>query len=80
MAETSQDPEKLLEVFRNAVPMRRIGRPEDYPGIITMLASDEASFITGQVISVSGGLTMAVITANPTILSGDLHELRRHPL
>ena len=59
VAETSRDPEKLLEVFRNAVPMRRIGRPEDYPGIITMLASDEASFITGQVISVSGGLTMA---------------------
>ncbi|QTP56563.1 glucose 1-dehydrogenase [Billgrantia sulfidoxydans] len=58
-AETSRDPDKLLEAFRNAVPMRRIGQPEDYPGIITLLASDEASFITGQVISVSGGLTMA---------------------
>ncbi|WP_346796847.1 glucose 1-dehydrogenase [Halomonas sp. Bachu 37] len=59
VADTSRDPEKLLEAFRNAVPMRRIGQPEDYPGIIVMLASDEASFITGQVISVSGGLTMA---------------------
>lgn len=59
VADTSRDPEKLLEAFRNAVPMRRIGQPEDYPGIITLLASDEASFITGQVISVSGGLTMA---------------------
>lgn len=59
VADTSRDPEKLLEAFRNAVPMRRLGQPEDYPGIITMLASDEASFITGQVISVSGGLTMA---------------------
>lgn len=59
VAETARDPEKLLEAFRNAVPMRRIGQPEDYPGIITMLGSDEASFITGQVISVSGGLTMA---------------------
>lgn len=59
VADTARDPEKLLEAFRNAVPMRRIGQPEDYPGIITLLASDEASFITGQVISVSGGLTMA---------------------
>lgn len=59
VADTARDPERLLEAFRNAVPMRRIGQPEDYPGIITMLASDEASFITGQVISVSGGLTMA---------------------
>ncbi len=58
-AETSRDPEKLLEAFRNAVPMRRIGQPEDYPGIIALLASDDADFITGQVISVSGGLTMA---------------------
>ncbi len=59
VADTSRDPEKLLEAFRNAVPMRRIGQPEDYPGIIMMLASDEANFITGQVVSVSGGLTMA---------------------
>ena len=38
--------------------MRRLGRPEDYPGIIAFLLSDEAAFITGQTISVSGGLTM----------------------
>ncbi len=59
VADTARAPEKLLEAFRNAVPMRRIGQPEDFPGIITLLASDEGSFITGQVISVSGGLTMA---------------------
>lgn len=59
VADTARDPDKLLEAFRNAVPMRRIGQPEDFPGIITLLASDEGSFITGQVISVSGGLTMA---------------------
>lgn len=59
VAATSNNPEKLLEAFRNAVPMRRLGRPEDYPGIIALLASDDANFITGQVISVSGGLTMA---------------------
>ncbi|MNO53018.1 3-oxoacyl-[acyl-carrier-protein] reductase FabG [compost metagenome] len=59
VASTSNNPEKLLEAFTAAVPMRRLGQPEDYPGIITLLASDDASFITGQVISVSGGLTMA---------------------
>lgn len=56
---TASNPEKLLEAFRNAVPMRRLGQPEDFPGIITLLASDDANYITGQVISVSGGLTMA---------------------
>lgn len=59
VADTSSNPEKLLEAFKNAVPMRRIGQPEDYPGIIALLASEDANFITGQVISVSGGLTMA---------------------
>lgn len=59
VAESSSNPEKLLEAFRNAVPMRRLAQPEDYPGIIALLASDDANFITGQVISVSGGLTMA---------------------
>jgi 2-hydroxycyclohexanecarboxyl-CoA dehydrogenase len=59
VADTSNNPEKLLEAFKNAVPMRRLGQPEDYPGIIALLASDDANFITGQVISVSGGLTMA---------------------
>lgn len=59
VADTSNNPEKLLEAFRNAVPMRRLAQPEDYPGIIALLASDDANFITGQVISVSGGLTMA---------------------
>ena len=39
--------------------MRRLGEPSDYPGIVAFLASDDAAFITGQVISVSGGLTMA---------------------
>jgi 2-hydroxycyclohexanecarboxyl-CoA dehydrogenase len=38
--------------------MRRLGRPEDFPGIVAFLLSDEASFITGQTVSVSGGLSM----------------------
>lgn len=53
------NPEKLDEAFRRAVPMGRIGEPDDLPGAILFFASDDAAFITGQVLSVSGGLTMA---------------------
>ncbi len=50
--------EKLREGLKRAIPMRRLGQPNDIPGIVVFLASDDADFITGQVISVSGGLTM----------------------
>lgn len=53
------DKEKLRTAFTRAVPMGRLGQPEDLPGAILFFASDDAAFITGQVISVSGGLTMA---------------------
>jgi 2-hydroxycyclohexanecarboxyl-CoA dehydrogenase len=49
---------KLGESLARAIPMRRLGRPDDYPGMIAFLLSDDAGFITGQTISVSGGLTM----------------------
>lgn len=51
--------EKLKDALTKAIPFGRLGQPEDLPGIIAFLASDEAAFITGQIISVSGGLTMA---------------------
>jgi 2-hydroxycyclohexanecarboxyl-CoA dehydrogenase len=54
----SAEAQRILDRMIKAVPLRRIGVPEDVAGIVTFLASDEASFITGQVISVSGGLTM----------------------
>ena len=50
---------KIGEAMARAIPLRRIGRPEDYPGLIAFLLSDDAAYITGQTISVSGGLTMA---------------------
>lgn len=50
--------EKLIDGLKRAIPMRRLGRPDDYPGIVAFLASDDAAYITGQTISVSGGLTM----------------------
>jgi 2-hydroxycyclohexanecarboxyl-CoA dehydrogenase len=50
---------KVYDALVRAIPMKRVGQPDDIPGIVAFLASDEAAFITGQVISVSGGLTMA---------------------
>jgi 2-hydroxycyclohexanecarboxyl-CoA dehydrogenase len=40
------------------VPIGRLGKPEDIAGAVLFLASDDADFVTGQTISVSGGLTM----------------------
>ncbi len=50
---------RVYEALKRAIPMKRLGEPEDVPGIVAFLASDDAAFVTGQVISVSGGLTMA---------------------
>jgi 2-hydroxycyclohexanecarboxyl-CoA dehydrogenase len=52
------NPDKLREAYTRAVPIGRLGRPEDIAGAVLFLASDDAEFITGQTISVSGGLTM----------------------
>lgn len=58
MAEGARDPAKLIEAFRSAIPLGRLGQPDDLASAIAFFGSDDASFITGQVISVSGGLTM----------------------
>ena len=50
--------QKIAEGLKRAIPMKRLAQPTDYPGIICFLSSDDAGFITGQVISVSGGLSM----------------------
>jgi 2-hydroxycyclohexanecarboxyl-CoA dehydrogenase len=52
------NPDKLREAYRRAVPIGRLGKPDDIAGAVLFLASDDADFITGQTISVSGGLTM----------------------
>ncbi len=49
---------KIAEGLARAIPLGRLGEPADYPGMIAFLLSDDAAFITGQTISVSGGLTM----------------------
>ena len=52
------NPEKLMEAFTRSIPLGRIGQPDDLPGAILFFASDDARYVTGQVLSVSGGLTM----------------------
>jgi len=56
VAEASQ---KLYDGLARAVPMGRIATPEDIAPAVAFFASDEASYVTGQTLSVSGGLTMA---------------------
>jgi 2-hydroxycyclohexanecarboxyl-CoA dehydrogenase len=56
---TAEGGEKLVDALVRAVPMRRLGEPEDVAAAVAFLASDRAGFITGQTLSVSGGLTMA---------------------
>jgi 2-hydroxycyclohexanecarboxyl-CoA dehydrogenase len=55
---TGEQGQKIRDSMVRGVPLGRIGVPEDYPGIVAFLASDDAAFMTGQTISVSGGLTM----------------------
>lgn len=50
--------QKIYHALERSVPLKRLGQPDDMPGIVAFLASDDAAYITGQVISVSGGLTM----------------------
>lgn len=57
MAETGG--EKLVSSLERAVPMRRLGEPEDVAAAVAFLAGERAGYITGQTLSVSGGLTMA---------------------
>jgi 2-hydroxycyclohexanecarboxyl-CoA dehydrogenase len=59
VTDAAANPEKLREAFRRAIPLGRLGHPDDLTGAVMFFASDAASFVTGQVLSVSGGLTMA---------------------
>ena len=52
-------PEKLQAALERAVPMGRLARPQDVAEAIAFFASERAGYVTGQVLSVSGGLTMA---------------------
>lgn len=49
---------KWKDAMVRGIPLKRMGEPEDYAGIVALLASEDGSYITGQTISVSGGMNM----------------------
>lgn len=51
-------PEKVIAEMAQRVPLRRLGQPEEIANVYAFLASDEASYINGEVIEVSGGMTV----------------------
>ncbi len=51
-------PEKIRQAFEKAIPLKRVAKPEEVAGAAVFFSSDLSNFITGQTISVSGGLTM----------------------
>ena len=53
-----QMPENVLADMAKKVPSGRLGQPEEVANVFTFLASDEASYINGAVISVDGGMTL----------------------
>jgi 2-hydroxycyclohexanecarboxyl-CoA dehydrogenase len=58
VAATSTDAEKVIASMTRAVPMKRLGTPADVAAAVAYLCSEEAGYVTGQTLSVSGGLTM----------------------
>jgi 2-hydroxycyclohexanecarboxyl-CoA dehydrogenase len=59
VAAAHKDADKVLERLARAVPMKRLGQPDDVAAAVRFFASEGAGYITGQTLSVSGGLTMA---------------------
>lgn len=59
IVDASADGEKVIGAMARAVPMKRLGQPREVASAVAYLASEEAGFVTGQTLSVSGGLTMA---------------------
>ena len=55
---TRELPSEATEALHQAIPMQRIGQPKDVAAAVVYLASDEASYVTGQVLQVNGGLYM----------------------
>jgi 2-hydroxycyclohexanecarboxyl-CoA dehydrogenase len=59
LAAAGADAERVIGAMTRAVPMRRLALPEEVAAAVVFFASERAGFVTGQTLSVSGGLTMA---------------------
>lgn len=57
--DAAEDADKVIGAMTRAVPMKRLGQPEEVASAVAFLAGESAGFISGQTLSVSGGLTMA---------------------
>ncbi len=57
-AMTDALPESVKKMFVDIIPMKRFGTPEEVAHVVKFLISDEAAYITGQVISINGGMLM----------------------
>ena len=55
---TAQGNDRILEAMIKATPLRRLAQPDEIAAAVAFFASDDAAFITGQTLSVNGGLTM----------------------
>jgi 2-hydroxycyclohexanecarboxyl-CoA dehydrogenase len=58
LAREGPEGDRITQALERAIPMRRLGRPEDVAPAVAYLCSDGAAYVTGQTLSVSGGLTM----------------------
>lgn len=58
-AEFAGDNQGLRDALTKAIPLRRLGQPADVAGAVAFFASDDSIYVTGQTLSVSGGLTMS---------------------
>jgi 3-oxoacyl-[acyl-carrier protein] reductase len=57
-AMTEKMPEKILEAMRERCPMKKLGRPQDIANACLFLASEEAAYVNGAVLEVTGGMTL----------------------
>lgn len=55
---TDEFPERILEEYRESIPLKRFGAPEDIANFVVYLASDKANYITGQTFTIDGGLSV----------------------
>ncbi len=59
MFESFDESGRLAAALEKSIPMRRLARPDDFPALVSYFLSEEAAYVTGQTVSVSGGLTMS---------------------